>query len=295
MRLILNGKKADLPEVRNAVTAQRDQGPIEVRVTWEGGDMARLVSEALNEGCTRLVVGGGDGSVNEMVSALMTYPREQRPPLAILPLGTANDFAAACALPLDPDEALALAREGRPRPVDVGSANERFFLNVASGGFGARVTATTPEALKNFLGGGAYTLNGLLQALSFEPYQGRLLTPEGSLENRILVGAVCNGRQAGGGQPLAPNALLDDGLLDFVGLSAFGPQDLPQVLSELESPAPDNEFVIWMRLPWAEYQAEDPMPMNLDGEPLEAVPIRFQCHPGALDLILPQACPCLGG
>lgn len=295
MRLILNGKKANQDQVRQGILAQRHHGPIEVRVTWEGDDVARLVAEAIHEGCPRLMAGGGDGTVNELVSALMAHPRERRPQLAILPLGTANDFATACAIPTEVEAALALARDGQSRPVDVASANERYFINVASGGFGARVTATTPVALKNFLGGGAYTLNGLLQALKFEPYEGQLLTPNGPLENRILVGAVCNGRQAGGGQPLAPMACIDDGLLDFVGLSAFTPQDLPQVLKELESPAPDNRFVTWMQLPWAEYQADDPMPMNLDGEPIHASRIRFQVHPGAINLVLPPDCPCVGG
>ena len=160
IRLIINGKKAGLESVRNAVFDARRQGVVEVRPTWEGGDVERLVQEAVADGCVRLMAGGGDGTVKEMTEALMKLPSENRPEMSILPLGTANDFATACGIPSEPAAALALAREGSAVAVDCVRANDEFFMNVASGGFGAQVTANTPVALKNFLGGGAYTLSG---------------------------------------------------------------------------------------------------------------------------------------
>jgi lipid kinase YegS len=169
-RLILNGKKADRPDVRAAVAAIRAAGhPLEVRVTWERGDAARLVAEAVADGVTRVIAGGGDGSVNEVAAGLVAIEPARRPDLGILPLGTANDFATACGIPSDPVAALQLAVEGRAVPADVGRCNEAVFVNVASGGFGAEITADTPVALKNFLGGGAYTLMGLLKAAMAVP------------------------------------------------------------------------------------------------------------------------------
>ena len=74
--------------------------------------------------------------------------------LGIVPLGTANDFATGCGIPTDDVlAALLLAAEGEPTRVDVGKANDRFFLNVASGGFGAEVTSKTPKDMKKVLGG----------------------------------------------------------------------------------------------------------------------------------------------
>jgi diacylglycerol kinase family enzyme len=70
--------------------------------------------------------------------------------------------------------------------------------------------------LKNFLGGGAYTLMGLVKALGFKPYSGRIISTEMEIEGDAIIGAVCNGRQAGGGQQLAPKASLTDGLMDIV-------------------------------------------------------------------------------
>ena len=99
IRILLNGKKAALDPVRDAIYRARADGPVEVRTTWEKGDVHRLVQEALAEGCKRLVAGGGDGTVKEVTDALMHLQQEDRPEVAILPLGTANDFATACGIP----------------------------------------------------------------------------------------------------------------------------------------------------------------------------------------------------
>jgi len=120
IRIILNGKKAGLDYVRNAIVQARKSQEIEVRVTWESGDVARLVNESCNDKCQRLVIGGGDGSVKEIVEALMQLPVE----------------------------------------------------------------------LKNFFGGGAYTFNGMVQALNFIPYKGKLFLPEGAFQVMLLL-ALC--------------------------------------------------------------------------------------------------------
>jgi len=87
-------------------------------------------------------------------------PREQRPQLGILPLGTANDFATACRIPLEGVAALRFAVTGETVPVDIVRANERHFMNIATAGFGAKITAETPEELKHFLGGCLYPDRG---------------------------------------------------------------------------------------------------------------------------------------
>jgi YegS/Rv2252/BmrU family lipid kinase len=144
-RLILNGKKADRPDVRAAVTQLRDSGhELEVRVTWERGDAARLVAEAAREGIERVIAGGGDGSVNEVAAELMALDTADRPAMGILPLGTANDFATACRIPADAAAALALALTGNLVAVDLGQANARVFANVAAGGFGAAASRWPP-------------------------------------------------------------------------------------------------------------------------------------------------------
>ena len=296
IRLILNGKKAELPVVRNAVTETRIHHPsLEVRVTYESGDIERFVNEARREGVTRLIAGGGDGTLNEMVNALMKITREERPEMGILPLGTANDFATSCLIPSDPLTALLLAANGRSRAVDVAKANDQYFINVASGGFGAEVTANTPIELKNFLGSNAYALTGLVKALNFAPNDGKMVTEDMVLEGAAVVGAICNGRQAGGGLILAPDAKIDDGLLDVVIVKYFSVIDIPQILSELQNPSPEGEFVKIFKTPWIKrYAGERVTPINLDGEPYLSNEIHFEAVSLALDLVLPKVCPLLG-
>ena len=143
--IILNGKKASILSVSDAITSIRKEVKhIEVRVTYEYGDVERFMLQAVQSGAQRLIIGGGDGSVNEMVDAMAKLPRDKRPELAILPLGTANDFATACEIPLESLDALRFAVSGSSTPIDIVKANDRHFINMATAGFGAQVTADTP-------------------------------------------------------------------------------------------------------------------------------------------------------
>ncbi len=295
-RLLINGKKAGLEEVRNAVFALRKEGfDIQVRPTWESGDIERLVLEAAQQGVTRLIAGGGDGTVNEVVDAMLKQGFTDCE-LAVFPLGTANDFATACHIPTQSYyQALKLAVNGKSVLIDVGKANERHFINIATAGFGAQVTATTPVALKNFLGGGAYTLSGLVQAINFQPFKGQVKYDGISKTSHVVVGAICNGRQAGGGQVLAPNALLNDGYLEAVALEEFTPADIPTVIEELTNHEPFvGKFVKRERVKRVEWSSDTVMPINLDGEPISELNVVISVVPSAIRLVVPEECPLIG-
>ncbi|SHE23131.1 lipid kinase YegS [methanotrophic endosymbiont of Bathymodiolus puteoserpentis (Logatchev)] len=294
VHILLNGKKAGYDSVRSAITALREQvDKVEVRVTYEYGDIERFVNEAVRDNVQRIVIGGGDGSVNEVVNAMARLPAEQRPELAILPLGTANDFATACQIPANSLEALHLAVAGKCSAIDMIKTNDRYCVNMATAGFGAQVTTETPVELKNFLGGGAYTLTGVLKAINFIPFEGRLKTPDIEADQTGVVAAVCNGRQAGGGQVLAPKAFINDGLLDVVIISQFPLADIPRVLEEIRNPSADGLYIKYFQTPWIESISDEIIPVNLDGEPYQSKKIRFEVMPEAIKLVLPESCPCL--
>ena len=294
LRIILNGKKADLEEVRSAITTIRNQGAkVEVRVTYEQGDVQRMINASVRDKVPRIVIAGGDGTVNEAVDAVARLSPDSRPEVAIMPLGTANDFATACLIPLAPGEALELALSGKAKAVDVGQANDRHFINVATGGFGAMVTAETPIPLKNFLGGGAYTIMGVLRAIDFSPYKGSLKGPDFEIEHEIAIAAICNGRLAGNGQPLAPRSYINDGLLDVLIVKHFPAVDAPKVLSEYLGQEVNGSYVSRFQISEALATGERIMPLNLDGEPYNSDRILFKVLPGALRVVLPENCPCV--
>ena len=167
-QLILNGKATCHDALQTAVARQQALG--------QKGEAQRFVAEA---GEVDLVIAaGGDGTLNEVVHGLMDLSTVARPVLGVVPLGTANDFATGCGIPRDPEEALALCMEGEGVPIDVGKANEHWFLNAATMGFGAEVTANTPPELKTLLGHAAYTVMGAILAINVRHYQGRLTLPD---------------------------------------------------------------------------------------------------------------------
>ncbi|MBC2693250.1 lipid kinase YegS [Pseudomonas kielensis] len=288
--LILHGKQALNEEVRTAVEEKREQGwELAVRLTWEAGDAQRLVQEALAAGFTRLIAGGGDGTLRDIAEALAAQADQAS--LVLLPLGTANDFARAAGVSLVPREALALL-DVPAQPIDLGEVGGQVFLNMATGGFGSQVTANTSEDLKKMLGGAAYLFTGLSRFSELHAAYGELQGPDFHWHGQLLALGIGNGRQAGGGHELCPQALVNDGLLDISILPA--PQDVVGTLKDLlvDGWGIDNMFVR-ARLPWVEIKVSEGLYINLDGEPLEGESLRFSVRPSALRVHLPADSPLL--
>lgn len=301
--LILNGKSTGNTDLRDAVHALRERGvALQVRVTWEDGDAERYVAEAIECGVDTLIAAGGDGTLSEVAEALAhrAESAEVLPSLGLVPLGTANDFATAAGIPVDPLEALALIDTQPARPVDLLSIDadgERWWCaNVASGGFGTEVTVETDEGLKKVLGGLAYLVTGISRLGRIDPIRARLRTPDFNWEGGFIALGIGNGRQAGGGQVLCPEALIDDGLLDvtvipelsgevastFAALIKGGKQGALEQVAERT------------RAPWVEIDAEQPLTLNLDGEPVQARHFRIECVASRVRMHLPPGSALLG-
>jgi lipid kinase YegS len=292
VQLILNGKVPANDALRNAIAQQRAAGHrINVRVTREKGDARRFAAEAGE--ADLLIAAGGDGTLNEVVHGLMDLSKAARPVLGVVPLGTANDFAVGCGIPPDPEKALALCLKGQVLPIDIGKANEHWFLNVASVGFGAEVTATTPPELKRLLGPAAYTVMGAILAMNVHHYHGRLTSPDREITGSGPIAIVGNGRQTGGGVQVAPRARIDDGLLDVLVVRQIPAMALLTAARELQELSPDGEYISYWQTPWAELYPEESIPVNLDGEPTQFSSVRYEAVPRAIRLIVPPNCPLL--
>lgn len=286
--LILHGKQALNEDVRSAVQARRALGwELAVRVTWEGGDAQRLVHEALDDGYTHLIAGGGDGTLRDVAEAMALAKTDAS--LVLMPLGTANDFAKAAGVPLDPAQALALL-DVPPHAIDLGQVGGQIFLNMATGGFGSQVTANTSEELKKVLGGAAYLFTGLTRFSELKAAYGELEGPDFHWKGELLALGIGNGRQAGGGHVLCPEALADDGLLDVSILPA--PQEVVGTLRELMNNGWGlDAMFVRARLPWVDIKVAQGLYINLDGEPLEGDDLHFKALPKALRVHLPMNSP----
>ncbi|HEU0207474.1 MAG TPA: lipid kinase YegS [Candidatus Udaeobacter sp.] len=292
VQVIVNGKVAANDGLGSAIRHQQAAGHrIEVRVTHEKGDARQFVAQA---GEVDLVIAaGGDGTLNEVVHGLMVLPKIARPILGIIPLGTANDFAAGCGIPPGPEQAVALCMQGQETPIDVGKANEHWFLNSSSVGFGAQITASTPPELKRLLGAAAYTMMGAILAMNVHQYDGKVILPDREITGTGPIVIVGNGRQTGGGIQVAPRADINDGLLDVLVIRHIPPTALLTAARELQELSPDGEYVSYWQTPWAEVHSERVIPVNLDGEPVEFSSIRYEVSRGAIRLIVPLNCPLL--
>ncbi|UXZ55183.1 lipid kinase YegS [Halomonas sp. 7T] len=304
--LIVNGKSAGNPALREAVEEQRKAGThITVRSTWEGGDAAAFAAQSVELGATCVVACGGDGTVNEVVNGLMQLAQDQRPALGIVPLGSANDFATSVGLPLEPGPALAAALTLSPSPIDVlrvsAEANdERFtsyYINMMTGGFGAEITSSTPKMLKRMLGGGAYSLMGAFKAWRHRSYRGTLHWGGEERCAELLLLALGNGRQSGGGQVLAPSAKLDDGRLDVLVVRDFtSVLQLPTLITELQQFPEEGRYVSYFtvsQLTVTTQQDDPPWPLTLDGEARHYDRFSVEMVPLALKVLLPDKCPLL--
>ena len=266
--LILNGKSTDNLPLREAIMLLREEGmTIHVRVTWEKGDAARYVEEARKLGVATVIAGGGDGTINEVSTALIQCEGDDIPALGILPLGTANDFATSVGIPEALDKALKLAIAGNAIAIDMAQVNKQTcFINMATGGFGTRITTETPEKLKAALGGVSYIIHGLMRMDTLQPDRCEIRGENFHWQGDALVIGIGNGRQAGGGQQLCPNALKSD-------------EDNPNIIEGASS--------------WFDIQAPHEITFNLDGEPLSGQNFHIEILPAALRCRLPPDCPLL--
>ncbi|EPM1685672.1 lipid kinase YegS [Citrobacter freundii] len=290
--LILNGKSADNLPLRDAIAKLRDEGvEIHVRVTWEKGDAQRYVDEARQLGVETVIAGGGDGTINEVSTALIQSQGDNIPALGILPLGTANDFATSVGIPDDLDKALKLAIAANATAIDMVQVNDKTcFINMATGGFGTRITTETPEKLKAALGGVSYFIHGLMRMDTLKPDVCDIRGEDFHWQGKALVIGIGNGRQAGGGQQLCPTALINNGLLQ---LRIFtGEELLPGLLSALTQ-SEDNPNIIEGASSWFDIRAPHEITFNLDGEPLSGQEFHIEILPEALRCRLPPGCPLL--
>ncbi|EKT56347.1 lipid kinase YegS [Providencia sneebia] len=290
--LILNGKHSANPELRKAIQYLRADGhTILVRIPWEQDDTYQFIEEAISQNVETIIAGGGDGTINAVSSALMLFPEDKRPTIGILPLGTANDFATSANIPKNIISAFELAVKGQSKAIDIVKVNQNaYFLNMATGGFGTRITTETPDALKSTLGGAAYVLNGLLRPDTLKTDNCKVEMDNFSWEGETLVIAVGNGKQAGGGQQLTPNALINDGKFNLLVVPAR--DVIPALLTNLFS-YEKNAHLIEKETTKVTISSPHKMTFNLDGEPLTDERFTFEILPEAIHCRLPPQCSLL--
>ena len=253
--------------------------------TAQPGDAASAAASAGDYDMVAAV--GGDGTLNEVVSGLMTL--EHPPLLGYLPRGSTNDFASSLHLSGKPAEAAAGMVSGVPRRLDVGRWNGRYFVYVASFGAFTRSSYTATQAAKNALGHFAYILEGMKDLNSLRPYRVKLTADGEALDGEYLFGAVCNSTSIGGLMKLdAERVVLDDGQFELLLIpNPRTPADLQNLVVALLNQEYDSEGLVFRHVSAIHLETEEELPWSLDGEyapSLPAVDIENRCQ--ALEMLL---------
>ena len=178
------------------------------------GDIRPFLREIKEFAADGLIVAGGDGTVHEVINAMLTEGVDV--PLGIIPSGTCNDFASHVNFGKDLSSCLKAVTGGQWRTVDVGKVNEEYFLNVASAGLLTSVAHSVDTTLKNTLGRMAYYLKGLGELPNFQFLHVNITADGQIIKDNILLFLVMNSGMVGSFPTLAPEAKIDDGKLDLL-------------------------------------------------------------------------------
>jgi YegS/Rv2252/BmrU family lipid kinase len=249
-----------------------------------------LAGEAAARGET-VVALSGDGMVGAIADVLRRTPGAV---LGVLPGGRGNDFARVLGIPADPRAACATIALGITRAVDVGEVEGRAFVGIASAGFDSDANRIANEA-PSWLGGLVYAYGALRALASWRHATFEIeLDPPGERHtfSGYSVGAA-NSKAYGGGMHAAPDALLDDGLLEVMIVESMSRRRfltdlLPKVFKGTHVELPEVRV---FRAREVEISADRPFTMYADGDPIGELPVRVQAIPGAVNVIVPLESP----
>lgn len=237
--------------------------------------------------CEAIVVAGGDGSFNRTVNAMKQ--NHINLPVGIIPAGTANDFARHIGIPDSIQNAINTVSKLKSKRLDIGKANDQYFINVCSGGLLTNISHNIDTELKNTLGKLAYYIKGVQQIPRFKSLKFRITTRDEIYEENLFLFLVLNGSSAGGFNRIGEYASMKDGKLDFVGIKACPVNDMPIVFSKiLLGDHLEDKNILYFQSNYMviECLEEEQIPSDIDGEPGPSYPIEISVLPEDIKVIV---------
>lgn len=256
---------------------------VDLTLTAARGDATHAAAAARAGGFDRIVVAGGDGTLNEAINGLAPSSL----PLGFLPLGTTNVFALEVGIPFAVEKACDIALDGVPTPVCLGVADGTRFLLMAGIGFDAEVVSRVSVRLKRWSGKLAYVLSALL-TLANQPGFPIELEKEDGTVLRGVNAVIGNSRFYAGRFSITPEASLTEGLLDVCLFQKKGRWNLARCVTRVlvgkRLTSPEVCIFKARRL-----TVRGPaVPVQIDGDFLGRLPMTFRAEPAALTLVLPR-------
>ncbi len=265
---------------------------VEARPSADADEMIAHAEAVGRAGFERVLVAGGDGSVNLCINGLARADALARVTLGIVPAGTGNDLATFLGMPRELDAALAALAAAHPTPLDLGDMNGTYFANASCGGYFGEVSEATSSELKSVARRLAYVLAGASVLLQHTPTATHLTaeTEFGPLEWEGVVSmfAVCNGMTVGGGRPLAPEASVSDGLFDVFFVKDVSGTGLASLLLKMgRGMHLEHDRVVGFRARRLSFGFAHPTLVNVDGEVAPVERAVYTAHRHATTILVP--------
>lgn len=278
-----SGENAILSDIDTVIRTHQKKGYIVVphRISFDI-DLERAFDD-IDESYEYIIVAGGDGTVDTVVNTMKSL--DLHLPLAILPVGTANDFAKFIGMSPNVEEACDQILNSTPKPVDIGRINDKYFINVASTGLFTDVSQKTDVNLKNTIGKLAYYIKGLEQLPNFRKLKIEVDSEEFSYHGDMYLMLVFNGQTAGNFK-LAYNSSVADGMLDVIIIKAVMIRELiPLFIRILKGDHLDDPNVIYFKTNKLHIESKEDIVTDIDGEKGPDFPITIECVKGGIEIL----------
>lgn len=229
------------------------------------GDATRAAKIAVEREFDLVVIAGGDGTINEVISGIAE--QDKKPKVGIIPAGTTNDFARALGIPRDVKKAVDIILEENEQALDIGKVNEQYFVNIAGGGDLTELTYDVPPKMKAAIGQLAYYIKGIEMLPSLRPVSVTIEYDDNVYTGEIMLFLVANTNSVGGFEKLAPDALVDDGYFDLLILEKTSlPEFLRLATAALRGNHLDDDKIIYAQAKRIKVTPNEKMLLNIDGE-----------------------------
>ncbi|MDX8046820.1 diacylglycerol kinase [Gracilibacillus sp. S3-1-1] len=239
------------------------------------GDATKAAKIAVERQYDVVIAAGGDGTINEVIQGIAE--QEYRPQLAIIPVGTTNDFARALSIPREIQKAVDVILQHKIRKLDIGKVNDQYFMNIAGGGKLTELTYEVPSKLKTMLGQLAYYLKGIEMLPSLKPTKVQIEYDGNWFEDEIMLFLVSNTNSVGGFEKIAPEARMDDGYFDLLILRKTNLAEFVRITSAATKGAHlVDKNIFYTRANRIKVHTEEKMQLNIDGEYGGLLPGEFE-------------------
>jgi YegS/Rv2252/BmrU family lipid kinase len=259
----------------------------DVVVTERPGHARELAVAAAASGARLVIAWGGDGTVNEVASALAFGPT----PMGIVAAGSGNGLARELGVDRRPDRAIADALHAVPRAIDAGELGGRFFVNLAGVGFDARVAERVGACGSGRRGFLTYAVSAARELLVCRPFACRIASGGRETPHRVLFVSLANSPQFGNGARIAPRARVDDGLLDLVVFEEVSRLATIRAMPRLFLGGLERVRGLSTRqVAHVVIESDRPMVFHVDGEPVSGgARLEGRVHPRALRVCVGRA------